>query len=121
MFPCVIGEVLAGVVFDGGLEQLDKAFEVFDAEFGVELDAFLCLDFVHDFLEGINVGLAFGFHAKYYVAVHLYEAAVAVPRKAGIAALFGQGGHGGVVHAEVEHGVHHAGHGGACSRAYRNE
>ena len=121
MLPCVIGEVFAGVIFDGCFEQLNEVLEVFDVEFGVELDAFLSLDFIHDFLEGIDVGFALGLHAENYIAVHLDEAAVAVPCEAGIAALFGQGGHGGIVHAEVEDGVHHTGHRGACTRAYRNK
>ncbi|MPM36798.1 hypothetical protein SDC9_83400 [bioreactor metagenome] len=45
------------------------------------------------------------------LAVHLDEAAVGVPREAGVAGLGSQRLDGGVVDAEVEDGVHHAGHG----------
>ena len=110
LFPCAVGEVFAGEVFHGGFEEADEVFKVFDVEFGVEFNAFFFFDLVHYFFEGVDVGLRFGLHAEYYVTVHLYEAAVAVPCKAGVAALFCQRGYGIVVHAEVEHGIHHAGH-----------
>ncbi len=112
LFPCVIGEVFAGVFLYGRLEETDEVLEVFNIELGVELDAFLLLDLVHDFLEGVDVGFLFGLHTEHNVAVHLHEAAVAVPCEAGVAALGCERLNGGVVHAEVEDGVHHAGHRG---------
>ena len=45
------------------------------------------------------------------VAEHLDQAAIGVIGKAGIVAALGQGFDGLVVEAEVEDGVHHAGHG----------
>ncbi|MDQ5935012.1 MAG: hypothetical protein QG574_2318, partial [Cyanobacteriota bacterium erpe_2018_sw_21hr_WHONDRS-SW48-000092_B_bin.40] len=44
------------------------------------------------------------------IAVHLDEAAVAVPGEARIVGGFGQGLDGGVIEAKVEDGVHHARH-----------
>ena len=44
------------------------------------------------------------------VAVHLHEAAVAVPGEALVARLLGERLHRLVVEADVEHGVHHARH-----------
>ena len=54
-------------------------------------------------------------------AVHLDEAAVAVPGEAGVAAGFFEALDGGVVEAEVEDGVHHAGHGDAGAGADGDE
>ena len=117
LLPGAVGEVLAGEVFHGGLELLDQLLEVVDVELGVELHAFGFFLLVHDGLEGVDVDLALRLHAQNDVAIHLHEAAIAVPCKARVAALFGQRGHCGVVHAQVQHGVHHAGHRGACARA----
>ena len=49
-------------------------------------------------------------HAQHDVAVHLDEAAVAVPREARVAGLLRQRLDGLIVEPEVEDGVHHAGH-----------
>ena len=105
-----VATTLAGVLLYGSLEELDELLEVVDIELGVELHAALLFHVVHDFLEGIDVGLRFGLHAEHNVAIHLDETTVAVPGEAGVAALLGEACHGGVVHAEVEDGVHHAGH-----------
>ena len=54
-------------------------------------------------------------------AVHLDEPAIAVPCEAGVAAGLFEALDGVVVKAEVEHGVHHAGHGDAGAGADRDE
>ena len=59
--------------------------------------------------------------AEDHVRVHLDEPAVAVPRKAGIAACFSEPLHRLVVEAEVEDRVHHAGHRDRRARADRDE
>ena len=51
------------------------------------------------------------------VGIHLDEAAIAVEREAAVAGEFGEAFGGLVVEAEIEDGVHHAGHGGAAARA----
>ena len=48
--------------------------------------------------------------AEHDVAVHLHEAAVAVPGEALVAGLVDEAAQRGLVEADVEHGVHHAGH-----------
>ncbi len=121
LFPSRVGEVLAGVFLDGTLEEAHEGLEVFNRKFGVEFDAFFFLHLLHDGFEGVDVGLRLGLHAEHHVAVHLHETTVGVPGEAGVAALFSEGSHGGVIHAEVEHGVHHAGHGCAGTRANRHE
>ena len=94
----------------GGLEALYEFLEVVDGKLGVEFHTFLFLHGINDGLEGVYLGLRFGFHAENNVTIHLHETAVAVPCEAGIAALFSEGGHCSVVHTEVEHSIHHAGH-----------
>ena len=51
-------------------------------------------------------------HLHDHVGVHLDKAAVAVPGPAGVAGLLGHDLHHLVVQAQVQDGVHHAGHGG---------
>jgi hypothetical protein len=69
------------------------------------LTPFALLDAVEDVLELLLVDV------ENDVAEHLDEAAIGVIGEAGIAAALGQRFDGLVVEAEVEDGVHHAGHG----------
>ena len=55
------------------------------------------------------------------VGIHLDEAAVAVVSKAGVVGLFGQAFHGLVVQAQVQDGIHHAGHGLTGAGTDRNQ
>ena len=119
LLPCRLREVLACVILDCGLETLYKFLQVVYVQLIVELNAFLLLHCVHDGLEGVDVGLALGLHAEHHVAVHLYETAVAVPCETGVAALFGHVGYCGVVHTQVQHRIHHTGHGCAGSGTNR--
>ena len=64
-----------------------------------------------DRFKRLVVFAGFFLHAHDHVAVHLDEAAVAIPGEAGIVAGLFQGDDGLVVEAEVEDGVHHARHG----------
>ena len=73
-----------------------------------------------DGLERVDF-FALRFEVEDDVAVHLDEAAVAVPGEALVAGLTRQAGYDGVIEAEVEHGVHHARHRGAGAGAHRNE
>jgi hypothetical protein len=56
-----------------------------------------------------------------HVAEHVEEAAVAVPAGAGIVGLGDEAEHRLVVHAEVQHGVHHAGHGDGGAGAHGDQ
>ena len=82
---------------------------------GVFVDAGVELGVLDDLLEAMMVD------AEDDGAVHLDEAAIAVPGEAGVAACLFEPGDGGVVEAEVEHGVHHAGHGDAGAGADGDE
>ena len=56
-----------------------------------------------------------------HVGVHLHEPPVAVPGEALVAAHLDEPVHGLVVEAQVEDGIHHAGHGGAGAGAHGDE
>ena len=100
-------ELFAGELFVEDLEALHHLLHILGGEAGVGLDAALFLELVHDGLE-LETVIAHG-----DVGEHHDEAAVAVVGPADVSALGGQGGGDVVVDAEVQDGVHHAGHGGA--------
>ena len=112
-------ELLVNVLREGfaraGLYQRlvapDKLFEVVHGKVGVHLGPDFRLQNAHGFVERLGFGLVARLHAHYDVAVHLDEAAVAVPREARVARLGGEALDGLVVEAEIEDSVHHAGHG----------
>ena len=99
--------VSLGVDVDGEdlLEGLGEVLQVLGGELGVELDALLGLLLVDGVLEEVTVD------AHDDVGEHLDEAAVGVPGKALVAGLLDEAVDGDVVEAEVEDGIHHAGHG----------
>ncbi len=119
LFPRIGGEVGSRTLLHGRLELHDQFAQVVGGELRVEFDAALLLHFVDDDLERIFVLFALRLHAQYHVAVHLYEAAVGVPCETVVARTFGKGLYGGVVQTEVEDGVHHTRHRGACARTDR--
>ena len=104
-------ELDAGKLLVQDLEALDHLLHVLGGEAGVGRNAALLLQLVHDGLE-LQAVIAHG-----DVGEHHDEAAVAVVSPADVAALGGQGGGHVVVDAEVQDGVHHAGHGGAGAGA----
>ena len=96
---------------EDALERGDERLEVCGIEFGVFLDALGVLGGRDCLLELVAVD------AHDDVAEHLDEAAIAVPREAGVVGLLDEALDGAVVEAEVEDGVHHAGHGHRGARA----
>ena len=120
-FAGIVGEIVAGLLLDGGLEAGDEVLEVGGGQVGVALDAALVLLRLDDGLEGIDVVLVDGLEAEDDVAVHLDEAAVGVVDEALVAGLGHQGRGRPVVEAEVEDGVHHARHGGPGAGADGDE
>jgi len=100
------GEVLTDLGLVLGLELAGQLLQVLCVQLHVLGDALLLLHLVDELLKVLLAD----FHD--HVGVHLDEAAVAVPGPAGVAGLLGQDVHHGLVEAQVEDGVHHAGHGG---------
>ena len=88
---------------------------MFGRQLGIEREAALLLLQLQDFLEAVVLD------AEHDVAEHLDEATVAVIGEAGVAALLYQALDRFVVKAEVEHRVHHAGHGDPCARTDGHE
>ena len=116
LLPSRFWEVLACRLLHSGFKLHNKALEVVNGKLGVVLHALLFLNLVKDFLKRIDVLFRLRLHAENNVAIHLHEAAVAVPCEAWVARLLGESLHYGVVDTEVEHCVHHTWHRNACAR-----
>ena len=102
----VRGEVLADLGLVLGLELTGQLLQILGGELHVLGDALLLLHLVDELLE---ILLA---HLHHDVGVHLDKAAVAVPGPAGVVGLLGDNVHHVLIQAQVQDGVHHAGHGG---------
>ena len=89
---------------DEVLVALDHVLPVLCGQVGVFDDRGLDLGLFDDFLEPVMID------AKHDGAEHLDEAAVGIPGEAGVIGGERQARDGGVVQAEVQHRVHHAGH-----------
>ncbi len=100
----VLRERAAGLLGDDLLEAGDQLLQVGGVEVGVDGDLLGGLGLVEGFLEELAVDVQHG------LAEHLDEAAVRVPREALVTGLGGKAGHGLVGEADVQDGVHHAGH-----------
>ena len=111
----VLRERLAGFFLDTLLVARDDLGPVLGVEIGVERVAVAVLMVVEDFLEVMMAD------AEHDVGIHGDEAAVAVLGETPVAGLFRERIYRDVVEAEIEHGVHHAGHRGARARAHRNQ
>ena len=105
------GEVLADLCLILGLELAGQLLQVLSGELHVLGDALPGLHLVDELLE---ILLA---HLHDHVGVHLDEAAIAVPGPAGVVGLLGDDVHHVLIEAQVQDGVHHAGHGGAGAGA----
>ena len=106
LFLGVGGEVGADLGLILGFELAGQLLQVVGGELHVLGDTLLLLHLVDELFK---VLLA---HLHDHVGVHLDEAAVAVPGPAGVAGLAGEDLHHVLVQAQVEDGIHHAGHGG---------
>ena len=105
------GEVLTDLGLVLGLELHGQLLQVGGIQLHVLRHALLLLHGIDELLE---ILLA---HLHDHVGVHLDKAAVAVPSPAGVVGFLGDDVHHILVQAEVQDGVHHAGHGGAGAGA----
>lgn len=101
----VLREGPAGLALDDALEHLDQFLEVGSVQVQVVDGALGVLGLVQGLLEQLAVD------AQHGLAEHLDQAAVGVPGEALVAGLRDQTDHRGVGEADVQDGVHHAGHG----------
>jgi len=108
---------------DERLEARHEFLLVIGGELGV-LDVrviFLVLVAVDDRFKRLVILVFALLHAQDDVAIHLDEAAVAIPREAGVLGGVDQREHRLVIQTEVQNGVHHAGHGIAGTGADGDE
>ena len=112
LIPGRARELLARALLDHRLEADHQLLEIVDGQPGVfdVLVIALVLESVDHSLERVVILIRTLLHAEDDVAVHLHEAAVAVPGEARIAGLRRQRLDRLVVQAEIEDRVHHARH-----------
>ena len=108
-------EIFAGFFFHQRFIFRDDGLQIFGAEIGIELGFDLVFAGIEDVIELRHVDMQRDF------AEHLNEAAVAIVGEARVAGFGDQAFGAGIVQAEVENGVHHAGHGelGAGTNAHQ--
>ena len=97
------------------LVQSYKLFQVSGIKLGIQLNTLVLFHFCQDFLENVDV------HAHGYIGKHLNKAPVGVPGKAGIPGLGAYSPDGLIVHAKVQDGIHHTGHGNCCTGTYGHQ
>ena len=99
-------------LFDQLLEALHQFLLIFRSQVAVhEIGVVLLLfQFVNDGLERLLILTLALLHAQHDVAIHLNEAAVAVPRETRVAGRILKRLHSLVVETEIENRVHHARH-----------
>ena len=116
-------EILADAILDQLLEAAHEFLQVVWRQRRVfdDLAVSLVLQRFDDRFERLVIFIRRLLHAEDDVAVHLHEAAVAVPRKARVARLLRERFDGLIVEAEVEDRVHHARHRIARARAHGDE
>ena len=112
-----LDQLIAGILREGTafvllvdlLEGADQFLQVVSSQVNVVLDA---LGFLH--LVDLDLEQALRNHHN-DVSEHLHKAAVAVVCKTGVAGLLCQTLNSLIVQAQVQDGVHHAGHGLTCA------
>ena len=111
----LLGEGRAAVALDDLLVGVDEIAQELDGHLGVGLGAGQLLGRVEQGVELLARQL------QDDAGVHGDEAPIGVEGEALVAGLLGQALHGLVVQAQVEDGVHHAGHGELGPRAHGHE
>ena len=101
----ILRELHAGLFSHDNLELLGQFLPVRGIELGVRLDALLRALFSDQILEWLVVDV------QHDAAKHLHQTAIAVVDEALVAGQRDHARGGLVVQTDVQHGVHHAGHG----------
>ncbi len=123
LIPRRHGELLADALFHERLETAHEFLEVVHRQrgvFDVLVMTFALQRLDHRFKRLVVFGRQL-LHAQNDIAVHLHEAAVAVPRETRVAGLRREGFDRLIVQAEVQDRVHHARHRIARTRAHGDE
>ena len=116
----VLRKRFAGALLDQILEALHELFQIIDRELDVGkimVAVTFILEVLDHALERIVIFARPLLHAHHDIAVHLQKTAIRIPGEARVVRLLRDDLDHGVVHPEVEDGVHHPGHGVARARA----
>ena len=108
----VRGKIPPRAVSDDGFEHVNQRLEIIHCHVEVVFNAALFLDFINGDFKGILL-LAFCGHAHHHIAIRLNKPAIGVPPKARVVGAGDETFGDRVIEAQVEHGLHHAGHGNA--------
>ena len=108
-------EIGADFCFVFGFELAGKGFEVFRGQVDVLLNAFFFFHLVDELFKVLFAD----FHNN--VGVHLNESSVAVPSPTGVAGFLRDCVDNVFVKAEVQNGIHHAGHGSSGAGTNGNQ
>ena len=111
----VLRERLAELALDESLVATDDRHPILRRKLSVVFESLEIFEVLEDLLEQLVVD------AEHHIGIHLDEAAIGVVGKSSIARSAREPFDGLVVEAEIEHGVHHAGHRGAAARTDRHE
>ena len=111
----ILRELLALFLLIELLKADHQLLHILGVQVHVVLYALLLLQLVNDLLKALLGKL------HHHVGEHLDKTAVAVVGKAGVVGLLGQALHRLVVQAQIQDGIHHAGHGSAGAGTYRNQ
>ncbi len=111
----VLGKRLVMLLGDAHLEPSDDLRPVVGGEIGIEHVAVLVLVLVQNLLEQMRI------KPEHHIGIHGDEAAIRVVSEAAITGDPRQGLDGLIVEAEIEHGVHHAGHRRTRAGAHRHQ
>ena len=117
----VIGKRDARPLLNQALECRNEGLEVLGRKLGVVLDLSCSLFLLNNPLKGVSLSLGLRLEAEHDISVHLNKAAVAVIGKTRVTGLLNEPLDGLIVEAEVQHRIHHAGHGNPGARADRQE
>ncbi len=122
----IFRETYSEHVFHRFFKHDDQCVEVFGSQIRVAGISVLFLDgfefFFQDFPDTFSVfGVQAGGFFHHHVGIHHDEAAVCVVSKPFITGLGNEPLDRIVVEADIQHGIHHAGHGSAGARAYGQE
>ncbi len=122
----IVREFNAEDFLDADFESFGQVFELVGGELGVALVTVGILDLFHHAVQLLADALAVcGFDALGLlhddIGVHHDETAVGVIHETGVAGLLDKAGDGCGTKADIEDGVHHAGHGGTGAGAAAHE
>ena len=111
----ILREGFAPFGFDKALIFADQLDQVIGLQFGVEEVTAIFLGNLQCILERMMV------QPQHHIGIHLDEAAIAIPRKTGIARGSCKTFHGHIVKAQVEDRIHHPRHRHPRTRTHRDE